>query len=121
MAQDTTALLAQFRVRFPELSEVDDARVSYWIEEGGDFANWPDSHRDTANILYAAHRIAESQQNSEMPSGVISFKSGTFSASIDAETANRTGFEATLYGRQYLELVRAAFSGPRPAWTPPCS
>ena len=69
---------------------------------------------------YAAHRLAElGIGGGAVPQGVTSFKSGTFSATVSDAVAGLTGFDATVYGREFVALRRAAFAGPRMAWTPP--
>ncbi|WP_368655950.1 DUF4054 domain-containing protein [Novosphingobium sp. B1] len=50
---------------------------------------------------------------------MTSFKSGTFSASVSDGVASRTGYDATVYGREFKQLARSLFSGPRLAWSPP--
>jgi hypothetical protein len=112
------ALLVQFRLRFPAFATVDDGTVGYWLADAANTAgtSWGDD-RDVARLLLAAHNVA--QANASIPGGVTSFKSGTFSATVSDMAANRTGFSATPYGREYLDLMRRNFAGPISAWVPP--
>jgi hypothetical protein len=69
-------------------------------------------------MAYAAHRMAEQGLSGAMVGGVTGFKSGTFSAQLSEQAANRTGFNATIYGREFLSLARINFAGPRTAVIP---
>ena len=113
----SSAQLAAFRVQFPELSGLDDGTVSFWLNAAGDHEHWPEACRDEAILLYAAHRASETSETGS-PKGVTQFRSGTFSASFSDSVSERTEFEASIYGRRYLELMRVGFSGPRLAWVP---
>jgi Protein of unknown function (DUF4054) len=114
-------LLAKFRLRFPTFAGIDDGRIGYWLADAGSFvgSQWGDD-ADTGRTVYAAHKLAESGAVSEaVPQGLTSFKSGTFSATVSDKIAGATGFAATLYGREFMEMQRVLFSGPMMAWTPP--
>lgn len=116
-----STLLETFRVRYPAFAAVADASVSLWLDEGAvEVAAWPDAQQARAAMLYAAHNLAsQGLGTGAIPGGVTSFKSGTFSASVSDSAARRTGFSSTVYGREYLALMRRYFGGPRLAWTPP--
>jgi hypothetical protein len=118
-----TGILATFRMRYPAFAAVPDATVTLWLDEGTlETASWSDGLQGRGTMLYAAHKLAESGQGKgAIASGITSFKSGTFSASLSDAAAARTGLSATIYGREYLDLVRRQFTGPRLAWTPPTS
>lgn len=111
------AALAEFRIRYPAFSAVTDQAVQYWLDEGGaQCARWP-ADNDRAALLYAAHKLTETRAG--LAQGVTSFKSASFSADITSDAANRTGFRATQYGREYLDLARKHFAGGTMAWNPP--
>lgn len=116
-----TGLLEQFRARYSSFAAVADATVQIWLDEAQtETATWSDATRTRGVMLYAAHRLAEQGLGKgAIPAGVTSFKSGTFSASMSESIAGRTGFDATVYGREYLALARRQFAGPRLAWEPP--
>ena len=114
-------LLIAFRARYPAFAAVADDSVQVWLDEGAtETAAWPAGVQNRGIMLYAAHRLAESGQGAgNVAQGVSSFKSGTFAASLSDSAASRTGFAATVYGREYLMLARRYFGGPRLAWSPP--
>ena len=113
----TAPTLADFRTRYPAFAAVADATVQYWLDEGfAEVAAWREADQPRGALAYAAHKLAS--QTGAAPEGVTSFKSGTFSASLSDTAANRTGFAATIYGREFLDLARRSFGGPRLAWTP---
>jgi hypothetical protein len=116
----TAPTVEDLKSRYPAFDAVADATVQVWLDEGeSDTSNWSDETRFRANMLYAAHKMSEQGLGKgATPQGVTSFKSGTFSASIAGKQADRTGFGATIYGREFLELARRNFAGPRLAYTP---
>lgn len=120
----TPPTLSDFRTRYPAFAAVADGTVTYWLDEGiAEVAAWNEADQPRGALAYAAHKLAEQGMGTAAgaPQGVTSFKSGTFDASISDQAANRTGFKATIYGREFLELARRSFGGPRLAWTPSVS
>ncbi len=109
------------KVRYPAFVDLDDAPITYWLAEAAeDCALFPETTRARAEMAWTAHRLAEQGLGAgAVPQGVTSFKSGTFSATVSDAVAGLTGFDATVYGREFVALRRAAFAGPRMAWTPP--
>lgn len=107
--------------RYPAFSAVAEETLDYWLAEAAtECAGWPEDARARAEMAYAAHRMAELGMGAgAVPAGVTSFRSADFSASVDASVASRTGFEASVYGREFTLLRRRAFAGPRTAWSPP--
>lgn len=119
-----TESLAIFRLRYPAFAAVSDGLVSYRVYEALSVVGteWAEAERISARTAWAAHKLAEAGSLSGgVPQGLTSFKSGTFSATVANELAGLTGFDATVYGREFLAMRRAAFSGPILAWTPPTS
>jgi len=113
----TAPTIADFRTRYPAFAAVGDSSVQYWLTEGfAEVAAWNDADQPRGAMAYAAHKLAS--QTGTVAEGVTGFKSGTFSAQISEQAANRTGFAATVYGREFLDLARRNFAGPRLAWTP---
>ena len=115
-----TPTLADFRSRYPAFDAVADATVQVWLDDG-DVATtrFSDTTRPQAVMLCAAHNLSmQGLGKGAVPAGVTSFKSGTFSATVSDGLASKTGFAATVYGRDYLALARQ-FAGPRLAWEPP--
>lgn len=121
----TAPTSATLKARYPAFAAVADVTVDYWLSEAAeDCASWPDSLRARGEMALAAHRMAElGIITGAVPAGVTSFKSGTFSATVSDGIASRTGYDATVYGREFRQLARNLFGGPRLAWQPstePC-
>lgn len=117
-----TEAMALFRLRYPAFASVSDGLISYRLYEALDIVGdeWPTAQQVIARTAWAAHKLAEAGSISgAVPAGLTSFKSGTFSATVSDGLASATGFDATVYGREFLAMRRAAFAGPRLAWTPP--
>ncbi len=117
----TAPTAATFKAKYPAFASVLDATVEVWLAEAAtECASWPEDVRARAEMLYTAHRLAESGAiAAAVPAGVVSFRSGDFSATLSESAASRTGFAATIYGREFSALARRYFGGPMLAWTPP--
>lgn len=117
----TAPTLADFRARYSAFATVADATVEAWLSDGdSETGAWPDDTRSRGVMLFAAHNLASQGIGSGgITAGVTSFKSGTFSATLSDAAASRTGYSATVYGREYLDLMRRHFGGPISAWTVP--
>jgi len=107
--------------RYPAFSAVAEETLDYWLAEAAiECASWPEDTRARAEMAYAAHRMAElGMGTGAVPVGVTSFRSADFAATVESSVAARTGFDASVYGREFLTLRRRAFAGPRSAWSPP--
>lgn len=106
--------------RYPAFEAIEHSVIRTWLDDAAiECAAFPDDTRARAEMAYAAHRMAEIGVIKTVPAGVTSFKSGDFSASVDASVASRTGFASTVYGREFNQLRRRHFAGPIAAWTPP--
>ncbi|MCA8906126.1 MAG: DUF4054 domain-containing protein [Hyphomonas sp.] len=118
-APDADAL----KERYPAFSGVADATIDIWLAEAAtECASWDENIRARAEMAYAAHRMVElGVVQNATAMGVTSFRSGDFSATIGETVASRTGYDSTVYGREFKMLMRRYFAGPRPAWTPPTS
>lgn len=117
-----STVLAAFRLRYPAFVTVSDGQASYWLADGGtQVSAWAEADKQAGRLAYAAHKLAEQGLGGALPSGVTRFKSGTFDAQISNNAAKRTGFHATAYGREFLDLARRSFAGPRLAHTPTVS
>lgn len=120
----TEPTAADLKARFPAFAAVADATIDYWLADAARVVDdsWPEATFGPAKMAYAAHMMAELgflSAGGAIPAGVTSFKSGTFSATVSDKLASATGLDATVYGRQFKAMQRAAFSGPRLAWEPP--
>lgn len=104
------AEVAALRARYPAFASVPSATIRYWLDDAARFVDWSwtDADRPIGLMAVAAHHMAMNGLGSEAatPQGVTSFKSGTFSATVDARQAGRTGMSATRYGQEFLMLTR---------------
>lgn len=119
-----SAMLAGFRLRYPAFDLVDDGRIGYWIAQaaGSVGTEWDADQRDAGKFAWSAHKLVESGAlASAVPAGLTSFKSGTFAATVSDKMAGLTGFDATVYGREYLTMRKRLFMGPVMAWDAPTS
>jgi hypothetical protein len=109
-------VLADFRLRYPAFAAVADGPIGFWLAKAGAEvgANWPSEVIAEAKCAWSAHRLALAGALSAMamPDGVTSFKSGDFSATFADSVAARTGYDATVYGREFKALQRRNFGGP---------
>lgn len=127
-----------FFARYPEFADEDQEYVELVLEEALLFVgpSWIEDHRETAILALMAHqlyveRLAAEALNStgisELTGGITSgpitrqtvgplsvmYKgysaSGSNSSGASAGGATGTGFDATVYGQQYLTLRRISF------------
>lgn len=117
----TAPTSADLIARYPAFAAVATTTIDYWLAEAAlDCALFPEDLRARAEMAWTAHRLAEQGLGTTpVATGVTSFKSGTFSATVSDSIAGLTGLEATIYGREVIDLRRRAFAGPILAWTPP--
>ena len=117
------AILADFRMMYSAFVSIPDGDIGFWLAKAAADVGttWPSDRRDEARCAWAAHKMVENGVlQALIPAGVTGFRSGDFSAQIDARTANRTGYDSTKYGLEFKRLQRLAFGGSTAsAWTPP--
>lgn len=103
--------------RYPPFADVAEGTITYWLTDAARFVDtsWTETDYAPALIAAAAHHMAMNGLGSEaaLPQGVTSFKSGTFSATVDASQAAATGWKATRFGQDYLTLLRRNKGGAR--------
>ena len=108
---------AALKARYPAFAAVLDATVQYWLTDAERFVDqtWREGDYAVALMACAAHHMAMGNIGAAgaIPAGVTNFKSGTFSATLSDKAASATGFDATVYGREYRALQRRNFGGPR--------
>lgn len=114
---------SDLKARYPAFAAVSEETIETWLDEAAtEAASFAEGTRARAEMAYAAHRMAELGLGAgSIAAGVTSFRSGSFSATLSDTAAGRTGFSSTVYGREYLSLMRRNFAGPRLAWTPPAN
>lgn len=116
-------LLALFRLRYGAFAGISDGVVGYWLADALQQVDtsWASGDQDPAKLAWAAHMMESLGLRSAGQSlvGITSFRSGTFSATLSNNAADRVGLAATVYGREFLMLRRRNFGGAIPAWNPP--
>lgn len=96
---------------WPVFAAAPAATVDYWLERASVQAAWADGH---GQMLYAAHNLSLSGYGAgAIPAGLTSFKSGAFSATISDKLAGATGFDATVWGREFRALMFLQTGTPR--------
>lgn len=118
----TAPAVSDFRTRYPAFASIADDVVQYWLTDAQRFVDqsWREVDYAPALMACAAHNLAMSGALTGVAgmalNGVTSFKSGSFSANIDASAAQAAasgGWQATRYGKEFLALMRRNFAGPR--------
>lgn len=119
----TIPTATSIRMRFPEFSGVADATIEFAIEEARTEVSdsWTDQY-DIALVYLVAHYVASSiaaaASGGEGGTGQIASESiGRLSVSYAQEKSSNADAtcddkESTSYGRRYLEILGANFSGP---------
>lgn len=110
---------------YPAFATVADATIDAQIadaEQTGVDETWLEDDYQPAVMALAAHNMAllgigsVSKAESYARQGVTSLKSGSFSASFDADRAKAVAageYSATPYGQRYDALLRKNKGGPR--------
>lgn len=115
---------ANLKTRYPAFASVDDPTVQYWLTDAERFVDetWFEKDYAPGLMAVAAHNMAlggigsGSGVGGLAVKGVTSFRSGSFSANIDAsvaQAASKGGWGATSYGGEFEALRRRNFAGPR--------
>lgn len=110
---------AGLKLRYPAFASVSDEVIAYWLADaaltvtdawGADAA--------PAALALAAHKMATTpgvlpMGPDNLPAGVTSFRSGSFSVSVAESKAGAAGLQSTPYGQQYAAMLRRNSGGPR--------
>ena len=108
----------QFRTRFPEFAEEEDARLDALILEasGQVDTSWVEADYQPAIMYLAAHLLAgdnaaaeESESGGSGDGNISSENFGPLSVSYDNSSSNsdsQSGYTSTSYGRRYLALLK---------------
>lgn len=113
----TSAEVAQFFVRYPELAAQSPAAVSYWLVEARKIvaADWDDE--TGAAFAFAAHKLARAGAGSTgIPAGVTRFRSGSMDVAFTEAAANALnsgGYDSTPYGQEFAVYLRRNRGGAR--------
>jgi hypothetical protein len=110
--------------RYPAFTPVDDATIQYWLTDAERFVDtsWTEGDYAPALMAMAAHNMTlaglgtDAAATVDLPAGVTSFKSGSFSVSFSDGAANDrvTGaLSSTRYGSEYAMLRQRNRGGAR--------
>src|SRR5688572_2133186 len=123
--------LADFQAKYVAFTTLTETPYAAWATEAeADITDIYGDQQQRATELLTAHYLAlqgignGQELGAIAVSGVTSFRSGTFSATISDSVASsraKGGLSATIYGQQLLRIRRGLFGGPRLAWDPPAS
>jgi len=110
------------RIRYSAFVSVDESAIQYWLTDAERFVDtsWDEADYAPALMAKAADSMVRNAVagivqgvSAELPAGVTSFRSASFSASVTEAAANRSLTGANLYGAEFASLQRRNFAGPR--------
>lgn len=115
------ASVVDFSTRFPEFSDVDDARVTLFLDDAAllmsDPARWLDYY-DMAHVYYAAHLLAAADSTESGDIGALAPVRKQVVDDVAVEQAvkdievSADDLYSTSYGKRYLQLRQICFAGP---------
>jgi hypothetical protein len=115
--------LAELKTRYPAFAATADATIQYWLTDAERFVDtsWAEGDYAPAIMALAAHNMALAGLGSTngagaIPAGVTRFKSASIDVTISEAAAGaqaKGGYAATVYGREFQQLQRRNFGGPR--------
>lgn len=110
---------ATFKVRFPEFSGENDARIQLFLDDAallmGSEARWCSGLYNVAQCYYAAHLLALAQLSADGDSGVVGPVSKQevddviIEQAVSAASAGEGTLGTTTYGKQYLQYRKVCF------------
>jgi hypothetical protein len=112
----------QIQAKYPAFAAVPDATIDLYIADAPVDTTWLERDYTNAIMLWTAHTMTlngigagtDAEIAAAGLSGVTRLKSGTLDVSFSGEGAGSgSGYQATVYGRQYYELLRKNKGGPR--------
>ena len=115
---------AELILRYPAFAAVDEEVIQYWLTDAERFVDesWIETDYAPALMARAAHEMAveglgtEAEATADLPAGVTSFKSGSFSVQFSEGAANAKSagsLSSTRYGSEFAALRRRNKFGPR--------
>lgn len=116
---------ATLKAKYPAFADVADATVDVHLADAAATAvdtSWREADYAPAIMAFAAHRMAtldigaHGQVAAYARQGVTSIRSGSFSATFDADKAKAAAagaLDATPYGQEYKRLLGMNKGGPR--------
>lgn len=104
-------------LRYPELSGIPTATLSYWLKDAARSVDesWSQGDFAPAIMALAAHRVAVATLGSDIPVGVNRLRSGSLDIGFsDALVRDRAGgaLASTSYGVEFLAMQRRNRGGP---------
>lgn len=121
---------AEFKIRYPEFTAVDDARVQYWLTDALRYVTdgWIEADRAVAEMAYAAFELCRGGAGTSGGAvaglagmGVTDFRSASFSVSFDSAVIAGSaggGWSSNKYGRDFAVYLRRNTGGPFLAGVP---
>ena len=109
-------LISTLRRRYPAFAAVSGDIIGYWLTdaERNVGTDWIADDIGPAKMALAAHNMAlQAMGDGVLPAGVTKFKSASFEATIADSVASGKGYQATVYGREYYQILRRNKAGPR--------
>lgn len=116
---------SQLATKYPAFASVPPETIDAHVADAASEAvdnTWIEADYQPAVMAWAAHRMAMlglgavDRAAKYARQGVTGVKSGSFSISLDAERARAAAngeLESTLYGQDYLRLLKRSKGGPR--------
>ncbi|MEG3086176.1 DUF4054 domain-containing protein [Sphingomonas sp. PB4P5] len=113
---------ANLKLRYAAFATVDEARVQYWLTDAERFVDttWGEADYAAALMAKAADSMVRNAVpgvvqgvTADLPAGVTSFRSASFSATVTEAAANRSITGSNPYGAEFALLQRRNFGGPR--------
>ena len=111
------------QARYPAFADVADETVQVWLTDAERFVDesWAETDYAPAIMAHAAHQmtllgLGAQTATGAIPGGVTRFKSGAMDVTISEASASlsaRGGYSSTVYGREFLILLRRNHAGPR--------
>ena len=107
----TQEALDYFKFRFPELAGRGDGYINIMLTEAkaeiGD--TWAEADRDLAANFLAAHKMTTQGTNTVGRGELKRRKVGDVETEYAGNGTGRTGYATTVYGQEYLKILRRNF------------
>jgi len=114
--------IAKFRALYPQFDKLTDQQYDAWADkiERKVGEGYGDEQQDATELLIAhtlaVNGVGTGAMGKMALNGATSFDSGDFALDLSNDFVNaraKGGYGATIYGRQFQEIQRRLFGGPR--------
>lgn len=114
--------IAKFRALYPQFTTPTDQQYDAWADkiERKVGEGYGDEQQDATELLIAhtlaVNGVGTGAMGKMALNGATSFDSGDFALDLSNDFVNartKGGYGATIYGRQFQEIQRRLFGGPR--------